>query len=522
MSEIRTSNSTGHTKISDLDEFKEEKFLNAGHDLQTIRALAILFFAICLSAILYYYWIEGKLVFNVPWLLIPVLVIVLGLVNGGYAMAGARILLWGLLLVTMAGSYWVSGVSTPSLYLLPVLTIASFSLLSQREAKMMFVIVTLNVSFQLYLQTHGWLPPISERPPAYYFLSLVSVMMVALLVGNATAKHLIAQYKKIRTMIQVLEKNQDRLREEVADRERSEANLAFSEEQLRFVLEGSEQGFWDWDIVTGTVLRNKRWAEMLGYTYEEIQQTPQQWLDFIHPEDRERAWRSINDVLEGRALSHKAEYRMLHKDGTTRWVLDQANVMMRNKNGAPTRMCGTHTDITERKNLEAELTREAHLDYLTGLINRRYFMGLAEFEINRANRYDKPLSLLMMDIDLFKRINDTYGHKMGDQVLIKLADVCKQILREVDIFGRIGGEEFAILLPETGKQEAMDVAERLRKAVADTKIELESGEKVLQISISIGLAVHSSKEENLDMLLSSADMALYKAKNSGRNNVCVS
>lgn len=521
MSETYRSNTTDQTERSEFNEFKEESFLRAGHDLPTIKALAILFLAICLSAIFYYYWIEGKLVFNVPWLLIPVLAIVLGLVKGGYAIVGTRILLWGLLLATMAGSYWVSGVSTPSLYLLPVLTIASFSLLSQREARIMFVVVILNVSLQLYLQTHGWLPPISERPPAYYFLSLVSVMMVALLVGNATAKHLITQYQKIRTMIQVLEKNQNLLRQEVADRERFEADLAFREEQLRFVLEGAAQGFWDWDIVTGKVLRNKRWAEMLGYTYEEIQQTPQQWLDFIHPEDRERAWRSINDVLEGRALSHKAEYRMLHKDGTSRWILDQANIMMRDKNGAPTRMCGTHTDNTERKNLEAELTREAHLDYLTGLTNRRHFMGLAELEISRANRYEKVLSLLMMDIDFFKRINDTYGHKMGDQVLVKLAEVCNLILREVDTIGRIGGEEFAILLPETGKQEAKEVAERLRTAIANTKIEMQSGE-ALQISVSIGLAVHSSKDQNIDMLLSSADEALYKAKNSGRNKVCVS
>lgn len=120
-------------------------------------------------------------------------------------------------------------------------------------------------------------------------------------------------------------------------------------EQLRFVLEGSELGFWDWDIAAGKVERNDRWARMLGYNPDEIRNTTQQWIDFIYPEDRDLAWQSICDVLEGRSTAHKAEYRMLHKNGSVRWVLDQAKVMQRDSDGKPTRMSGTHSDITERK-----------------------------------------------------------------------------------------------------------------------------------------------------------------------------
>ena len=284
------------------------------------------------------------------------------------------------------------------------------------------------------------------------------------------------------------------------------------EEQLRFVLEGSELGFWDWNLETQSVKRNERWAIMLGYTYEEIQQTTQQWTDFIYPDDRERAWASIKDVLEGRSLIHKIEYRMLHKDGGYRWILDQAKVMQRDNNGNPIRMCGTHTDVTDRKNMELELERQAHIDYLTGINNRRHFMMLANNELRRDKRHHHELSLLMFDVDHFKAINDQYGHQVGDLVLQKLVIECRGHLRTEDIFGRIGGEEFAVLLPETEIKAAIEVAERLRMVTTNTLLVLENG-KSLHVTISVG--------DDIDLLLSQADKALYNAKNSGRDKVCI-
>lgn len=171
----------------------------------------------------------------------------------------------------------------------------------------------------------------------------------------------------------------------ITERKQAEAALEDRARQLRFVLEGAELGFWDWEIATGKVERNPQWGHMLGYTFDELQHTAQQWSDFVHPNDRERAWASIFDVVEGRSKAHKLEYRMLHKDGSIRWILDQAKVMQRDENGKATRMCGTHTDITERKLLEEELLRQAHVDYLTGVFNRRHFMERAEHELSRAD-----------------------------------------------------------------------------------------------------------------------------------------
>ncbi|MDP3531473.1 PAS domain S-box protein [Methylicorpusculum sp.] len=171
---------------------------------------------------------------------------------------------------------------------------------------------------------------------------------------------------------------------DITQRNKAERALENSEKQLRFVLEGAELGFWDWDIAAGTVYRNERWATMLGYSHEDIRQTTQQWADFIYPEDRSRAWDSINSVLEGRSSRHRLEYRMLRKDGSILWILDQASVMQRDADGKPLRMCGTHTDITEIKATQEELAQ--HRRHLEELVSERtHELTLAKEAAETAN-----------------------------------------------------------------------------------------------------------------------------------------
>jgi diguanylate cyclase (GGDEF)-like protein/PAS domain S-box-containing protein len=167
-----------------------------------------------------------------------------------------------------------------------------------------------------------------------------------------------------------------------------------------------------------------------------------------------------------------------------------------------------------------ELERRAHTDSLTGLANRGHFMELAEVELARAMRYGSPYAVLLLDIDHFKVINDKHGHKAGDAVLQALAEIMRSTLREVDIIGRIGGEEFAVLLPETDTAQAPEVAERLRQAVAVAGIPT-GNHKQLHITVSIGVALPVDRSDQIDNVLREADSALYAAKNSGRNRVCI-
>ncbi|UXY17026.1 diguanylate cyclase [Chitiniphilus purpureus] len=174
------------------------------------------------------------------------------------------------------------------------------------------------------------------------------------------------------------------------------------------------------------------------------------------------------------------------------------------------------SDITERKRLEGELKRRATTDSLSGLSNRAHFMELANQELARAQRYARPLALLMLDIDYFKRINDTHGHDVGDQAIRAVAQVLSATLRDVDVVARMGGEEFAALLPETTPELACAAAERVRVNIEAHRIALPNGSE-LAFTGSIGISALRRDDQLIDDLLKRADLALYHAKHHGRN-----
>ena len=164
-----------------------------------------------------------------------------------------------------------------------------------------------------------------------------------------------------------------------------------------------------------------------------------------------------------------------------------------------------------------EIERLANVDFLTGLNNRRYFKTASDREFSLAARHQKQLSVLMLDIDYFKKVNDTYGHPVGDRVLVEISAVCLQILRVTDLCARYGGEEICILLPETGAVGANVVAERLRTSIS--LLELESDGQKFAVTCSIGVAERMSSEDTLPDLMKRSDDALYAAKRNGRNRV---
>lgn len=176
-------------------------------------------------------------------------------------------------------------------------------------------------------------------------------------------------------------------------------------------------------------------------------------------------------------------------------------------------------DVTEQRLLKQQLTKLANTDELTGLFNRRYFFVKGDEEYKRAQRYQLPLSFLMLDLDYFKLINDNYGHDMGDHVLKFFAELISPSLREFDLLGRLGGEEFAILLPNIDQLGAYNLAERLRVLVEESSFIFET--QTITLTVSIGISSLNSPLQQLNDLLKQADQALYEAKGAGRNRVVV-
>ena len=169
--------------------------------------------------------------------------------------------------------------------------------------------------------------------------------------------------------------------------------------------------------------------------------------------------------------------------------------------------------------LNQELQHLASVDVLTDSFNRRHFFNLSNSEYLRAKRHNRNLSAIMIDIDHFKKINDRYGHAIGDEVLKILTHHCKQMIRDSDIFGRLGGEEFGICCPETNIDGALIIAEKIRTSFFEKELKID-GES-LKVSLSIGVAQLGKNDHAFDQLLRRADLALYNAKNNGRNKSCV-
>ena len=243
-------------------------------------------------------------------------------------------------------------------------------------------------------------------------------------------------------------------------------------------------------------------------------------LEFIHPEDLPSIQARFQEIVAGRRDNQRSEYRLRNADGSYLWI-ETAGKIMKDEAGNNKEVLFSSRDVTERKRMEEELKRLAGIDFLTGVCNRRIFLQRAEEELQRANRHGRNCVLLMLDVDHFKRTNDKYGHAAGDATLQKIAALCREVLRGADILGRIGGEEFAVLLVETDLAASLQVAERLRQTIQDEDFGLEKGGS-FRLSLSIGVAGYNSDGETLSNLLRRADIALYQAKNQGRNRVAVS
>lgn len=310
---------------------------------------------------------------------------------------------------------------------------------------------------------------------------------------------------------------------DITTRKQDEEKIRLSEARYRLVAEHSHDVIWTMDMDSRAFTYVSPSVErLIGYLPEELM--AMRFDAVLTPASRETAHARLREMSERAGsgerirLTNVVEVEQVHKDGhvipteiAATWIL--------NEEGQSGTILGVVRDITERKKNERALELLARTDSLTGLANRRYFMELAEHELVRAVRYGSSLSVLMIDIDHFKQFNDNYGHQTGDLVLQQFGALCIRVLRENDVIGRIGGEEFSVLLPETGNLQAMETAERLRKAAEESLVRRDRG-GALHFTVSIGVATLTDRKVNFDVLLGQADRYLYEAKLKGRNRIC--
>ena len=320
---------------------------------------------------------------------------------------------------------------------------------------------------------------------------------------------------------------------DITERKRIEQALAQTAARLSLAVRAGGVGTWEYDFINDRLTWDDQMYRLYGITSAVFSGAYQAWLDGVHPQDRERGDNEIQAARRGEK-EFDTEFRVVWPNGSVHDLRALA-LVQRDNAGKPLALIGTNWDITDQKLMLSQLQtsvaekdallREvqqlARTDALTGLNNLRSFNELAGHAFEVARRYHQPLALMMFDIDKFKNVNDTMGHFIGDQVLIQTAEVVSSQLRATDIFGRIGGDEFVIILPGTNAQQAFPMAERIRTEVALRTMETAKHPITVTISMGITGIAENSSDDDVETLIRQADLALYAAKAAGRNKTVI-
>ncbi|GGY17251.1 sensor domain-containing diguanylate cyclase [Paludibacterium paludis] len=301
---------------------------------------------------------------------------------------------------------------------------------------------------------------------------------------------------------------------DVSQWRKSEEQLRQSEELFRQAFENATIGMCLAGL-DGVLLRvNPQLCRTLGYERTELEGHP--LSEFTHIERGDARPDYVRHARNGDAAWSEQDRRYRHKDGHDVWCKVSSS-LVKGSQGEPLYYISHVRDITESRQMEAELKRLASTDPLTGIANRRSFFEHIEQELQRLRRMQTHVSCLMLDIDHFKTINDRFGHPAGDEALRFFTMLCQQRLRITDVFARLGGEEFAILMPGTPLDGAVELAEQIRQLVGATPVTLPGAS--VPLTVSIGVTALHRDDNSPDAMLRRADAALYQAKTKGRNRV---
>ncbi len=308
-----------------------------------------------------------------------------------------------------------------------------------------------------------------------------------------------------------------------AELKRHHNELQQEKDRFKLAIDGTKDGLWDWDLVTGRVYKSDRYETMLGYDVGDLPDTIECWRDLLHPDDAEQAKMRVYDYLERKGEDvYESIFRLRTKTGKWRWIRGRGMAQF-SEDGIGVRFVGFNTDVTtqmeqqERLRKQAdELHYHANHDSLTGLANRVLFDDRLDQGIVKSQRDHAQMALLFIDLDRFKEINDSLGHRVGDRVLKVVTRRLNQTIRAEDTLARLGGDEFTVLMEGVPREhDASLLAAKVLEAIAKP-INIEG--YALHVGGSIGISIYPDDGETSNDLLKNADAAMYKAKREGRNN----
>ncbi len=315
---------------------------------------------------------------------------------------------------------------------------------------------------------------------------------------------------RLRKTDELLRQERDKLKS-VLDEKSSE--LSHRKERWELIQKSTNEGVWDWNIVTGYTDFSDHWLENLGYVSGDLEPNIESFFSLIKPEDLPNIRKYVQDYLDKNIPQFHIEIPMRTKSGESKWFAYRGQAVW-NDEGKAIRLVGIQADITERKLIEKKLQHIAHHDTLTGLPNRVLCFDRLERNIARAARFKNKLGVMFLDLDGFKQVNDKYGHNIGDILLQQVSRRLEHCVRRVDTVSRFGGDEFLIILADLKtKEDAVVVANRI---VTDISRPFDFNHHGIEISTSIGISMYPQDSENPETLVKHADIAMYKAKNSGK------
>ncbi len=305
---------------------------------------------------------------------------------------------------------------------------------------------------------------------------------------------------------------------DISEQAEIEQRLINAQQRLDIALDASGIGTYCTNLVSKEAEADARYFAMLGYRPDEVLPTFDWWREQLHPDDAPAIQKAIEHAISGDQDDFQGEYRIRHRDGHWVWIEDHGRICERDTSGRGQVSIGVHIDISGRKRAERKLNYRANHDRLTSLLNRYSFWCALRRVHAQSQRSQQPYCIAMLDLDLFKAINDTHGHSVGDLVLKGFARQLRRTVREADWVARWGGEEFIVLMTETRLEQAQSSMERFRIAFAAT--ELGATDLPLKVTVSIGIAESNAQDAIPDTIITRADNGLYQAKRSGRNRVC--